>query len=178
MMDARHVVLSGCAVAVMTGILPAVPMLAHAQGHTHARAHAPVHAPAAAKEAAPCAMLTPDEIKVVLSSAVLPGKPGAASDCTWRDAKGEDRVYLSVKPVMGPEVKDLRGQMQASGHMTPVTGMAEDAFFVTSAGASAALYMVKKQHLLLLTVTGPNFSRQENEGAEKALAPKVLDRIR
>ena len=134
-------------------------------------------ATAAAHAATSCSLLTPDAIKAVVNTPVQPGK-GGANDCTWQDAKGQDRVYLSVKDVLGPEFKDLRNQMQASGHMTALPGVAEDAFFVTgAAGSSAALYLLKKKHLILLTVTGPNFSRSDNETAEKALAPQILAKL-
>lgn len=134
-------------------------------------------AAAAHAQKAACSLLSIDEIKAVLNGPVQPGKAGA-NDCTWQDAKGQDRVYLSLKPVTGPEFKDLRTQMQASGHMTALPGVAEDAFFVTgSAGSSAALYLLKKQHIALLTVTGPNFSRNENEAAEKALAPHIVAKL-
>lgn len=124
---------------------------------------------------APCLLLKPDQIQAVVNTPVFPGKPGAA-DCTWQDTKGQDRVYLSLKDAK--DFHDLRSQMQASGHMTPLTGVAEDAFYVTgSAGSSAALYLLKKRHLVLLTVTGPNFSRSENEAAEKALAASLLARL-
>lgn len=129
----------------------------------------------AAHAQSPCSLLTPDQIKAVVNTPVSPGKPGA-TDCTWQDAKGQDRVYLSLKDAK--DFHDLRSQMQAGGHMTPLTGVAEDAFYVTgSAGSSAALYLLKKRHLVLLTVTGPNFSRAENEAAEKALAASLLARL-
>ena len=132
---------------------------------------------AAAHAQQPCSLLSPDQIKAVLNSPVAPGHPGP-TDCTWQDPKGQDRVYLSLKEVTGPDFKDLRSQMQASGHMTPLPGLAEDAFFVTgAAGSSAALYLLKKHHLALLTVTGPNFSRNDNETAEKALAPHILAKL-
>ena len=55
---------------------------------------------AAAHAQDPCSLLTPDQIKAVLSVPVNPGQPGGTKDspdCTWKDAKGEDRVYVSLK---------------------------------------------------------------------------------
>lgn len=133
-------------------------------------------APAAAD--APCGLLTPEEIKTVLSVAVLPGKPSeseGAHDCTWKDAKGTDVVYLNIKEAK--EWKSFRDSMQATGKLTPVTGVAEDAFFVASTGTSAAFYTLKKGHVVLLTVDGPGYSKADNEGAEKTLATRILSRL-
>ena len=127
---------------------------------------------------APCSLLTLDEIKTVIGSAVEQGKPstnGEASECTWKDAKGADRVYLSLKEAK--EWKSFRDSMQATGKMTPVTGVAEDAFFVGSSGSSAAFYTLKKGHVVLLTVDGPGFDKAQNEGAEKSLAPHALEKL-
>jgi hypothetical protein len=127
----------------------------------------------------PCALLTLDQIKASAGEAVMPGKPGAgdsAGSCTWKNAKGGDLVYLEVKDA-GADYKSFRDQMQATGKLVPVTGMAEDAFYVSGSGTSAALYSLKARHLLLITVDGAGFSKADNEGAEKVLMVKVLGRI-
>jgi hypothetical protein len=65
--------------------------------------------------------------------------------------------------------------MQRSGHLANVSGVGEDAFFVSGAvGSTAYLYAIGKHRLLLLQVNIPNASREENEAAEKALANEVL----
>ena len=106
---------------------------------------------------APCTLLTPTQIKTVLTTPLSEGKPGAPSDgttdCTWPDTKGETRVYLSLKDP-GYGYKSLRDSMVASGRLVPIPGLADDAFFVSSAGNSAALYALKNKHLLLVTFDG------------------------
>ena len=129
---------------------------------------------ATAHAQSPCSLLSPAQLKSVVNAPLTP-KPGP-SDCTWRDAKGQDRIYLSLKDA-GPDFHDLRNQMQSSGHMVPLPGLAEDAFYVRSAGSSSALYLLKKKRLLLLSVTGPDFDRGQNEAAEKALAPAILAKL-
>ncbi len=134
---------------------------------------------AAAHAQSPCSLLTPDQIKPLLNGAVTPGVPGGTKDspdCTWKDAKGEDRVYVSLKPRDTFNV--TRAQMSNTGRLASVTGVGEDAFFVTSpAGSTAYLYALGKHHLLLLQVNIPNASRNDNEAAEKALAASVLPKI-
>jgi hypothetical protein len=124
---------------------------------------------------APCALLTPEQMKAVLGTPVLLGKSGD-HECTWSDAGGETRVYLSVKDAT-PEYKSFCDSMQATGRLVPVTGLSEDAFFVSATGASAALYFLKAHHLMLLTVDGVGFSKAQNEGAEKALATQLLPKL-
>ena len=135
--------------------------------------------PAAAHAQDPCSLLTQDQIKAVLSVAVNPGQPGGTKDspdCTWKDAKGEDRVYVSLKSRDNYNV--VHAQMQHSGHLVSVTGVGEDAFFVSSpAGSTVYLYALGKHHLLLLSANLPNASRQDNQAAEKALATEILPKL-
>jgi streptogramin lyase len=133
---------------------------------------APASLHAQGKAATPCALLSDAQIKAVLGTPTLAGKLGE-SECTWADAKGETRVYLSVKE-SGIEYKSFHDSMKATGKMVPVTGLAEDAFYVASSGASAALYALKSKHLYLVTVDGVGFSKADNEAAEKALLIQAL----
>ena len=140
-------------------------------------AHAQALVPAAHAQA-PCSLLTVDQIKAVVSVAVNPGTPGGTKDspdCTWKDAKGEDRVYVSLKTRDNYNV--TKAQMQHNGRLVSVMGVGEDAFFVSSAGSTAYLYTLGKKHLLLLQANIPNASRQDNQAAEKALATEILPKI-
>ncbi len=134
---------------------------------------------ATAHAQAPCSLLTADQIKAVVNVPVTPGQPGGTKDspdCTWKDAKGEDRVYVSLKPRDTFNV--TRAQMGNTGRLTSVTGVGEDAFFVTSpAGSTAYLYALGKHHLLLLQINIPNASRQDNEAAEKGVATEILPKL-
>ena len=135
--------------------------------------------PAAAYAQAPCSLLTPDQIKAVLNAPVEPGQPGVAKDsneCTWSDARGEDRLYIAL----GPRTKfqTTRAQIEkAGGHPTSVTGVGEDAFFVSSGDSSSALYVLTKNHLLLLTVNGPSATQEQNQTFEKTLATQILPQL-
>ena len=128
----------------------------------------------------PCALLSPLEIKTVLPTPLLDGKPGNPSDgttdCTWPDSKGATRVYLSLNDP-GYGYKSLRDSMVASGRLVPIPGLADDAFFVSSAGNSAALYVLKGKHLLLITVDGVNFTKVQNESAEQTLATQIVAKL-
>jgi hypothetical protein len=135
----------------------------------------PVHA-----EPTPCTLLSPAQIKTVLNTPLATGKPGSPSDgttdCTWSDAKGETRVYLSLNdPGIG--YKSFRDSMSATGRLVPLSGLAGDAFFIASAGNSAALYVLKGKHLLLVTVDGPGYTKAQNESAEKTLATAILPKL-
>ena len=144
---------------VATGVLIAAPLMARAQ--------------------APCTLLNPLQIKAVVNTPVDSGRAGGSKDspdCTWKDSQGQDRAYLSLKSRDNFNV--TRAQMQTTGRLTNVSGVGEDAFFVTSpAGSTAYLYAMGKHHLLLLTVNVPNASRQDNEAAEKALAVEILPKL-
>jgi hypothetical protein len=138
---------------------------------------------AGAHAQAPCSLLTPDQIKAVVSVAVTSGQSGGAKespDCTWKDAKGANtdqaRVYLRLSTRDNFNV--TRAQMQNTGRLANISGVGEDAFFVSSAaGSTAYLYTIGKRHLLLLEVNIPNASRQDNEAAEKALANEILPKL-
>jgi hypothetical protein len=128
----------------------------------------------------PCALLSPVQIKTVLSTPVLDGKPGAPSDgttdCTWPDSKGETRLYLSLKEP-GIEYKSFRDSMLATGRLVPVSGLSADAFYIASAGNSAALYVLKGKHLLLITVSGIGVTRAQNESTERTFATQILPKL-
>jgi len=125
----------------------------------------------------PCALLSPLQIKTVLNTPVLNGKPGApnddTTDCTWADTKGETRLYVSLKDP-GISYKSFRDAMLATGRLVPVSGLGGDAFYIASAGTSAALFVLKGKHLLLITVDGIGFTKAQNESAEHTLATEVL----
>lgn len=133
----------------------------------------------AAHAQAPCSLLTPDQIKAVLNSPVEPGQPGVAKDsneCTWGDTNGEDRVYIALQP--RTDFQKTRTAIEKNeAHPTSVTGVGEDAFFVSSGDTSAALYVLTKNHLLLLTVNGPGATQEQNQAFEKTLATQLLPHL-
>lgn len=131
--------------------------------------------PACAQQS--CSLLTQDQVKAVAGEAVLAGKAGSDGDCSWKDAKGQEVVYLQVKDA-GADYKSFRDQMRGTGRMVVVTGLAEDAFYIASSGSSAALYALKAHHLVLITVDRSGNGRAENEAAEKALMTQVLPRVK
>ena len=138
-----------------------------------------IPAAAHAQAPAPCSLLTPDQIKAALNSPVEPGQPGVAkdsNDCTWSDPRGADRVYIALRP--RANFQTTRAQIvKAGGRPTSVTGVGEDAFFVSSGDSSSALYVLAKNHLLLLTVNKPDGTQQDNEAAEKTLATQILPQL-
>jgi hypothetical protein len=134
---------------------------------------------AAGAAQAPCSLLTPDQIKAVLNSPVEPGQPGVAkdsNDCTWSASTGEDRVYIALQP--RAKFQTTRAQIEKDGaNPTPVTGVGEDAFLVASGDSSSALYVLAKNHLLILTVNGPNATEEQNQAFEKTLATQILPQL-
>jgi hypothetical protein len=69
---------------------------------------------------APCTLLTPTQIKTVLTTPLSEGKPGTPSDgttdCTWSDTTRHPRVYLSLND---PSIhyKSFRDSMLATGRL-------------------------------------------------------------
>jgi hypothetical protein len=132
----------------------------------------------------PCTLLTPDQIKAILNSPVEPGQPGVTKnshECTWSTAQGEDRLYIALKPAA--DFRTIRTQIEKSGaHPSPVTGLGDDAFFISDE-SSSALYVLSKNHFLLLTVTLPPegaqqaATQQANQTAEKTLATQILPKL-
>ncbi|HEY5382519.1 MAG TPA: hypothetical protein VIJ65_09705 [Acidobacteriaceae bacterium] len=154
------------AAALLLAIL--TPSSTQAQTHTQPQTHPKTHA------SSPCSLLALEKINALVGTPVQPGQPGP-NDCTWHDAKGQTVVYLTLR-----DSKDwhfFHSQMQSTGRLVPVTGVAEDAFFVSSTGSSAAFYALKSTHVLLLTVDGLGFTKAQNEAAEQALAVDALARL-
>jgi hypothetical protein len=128
----------------------------------------------------PCALLSPLQIKTVLDTPLLDGKPGSPSDgttdCTWSDSKGETRVYLSLKEP-GIEYKSFRDSMLATGRLVPVARRPGAALYHATAGNTAALFVLKGKQLLLVTVDGVGFTKAQNESAERILATAILPKL-
>lgn len=135
--------------------------------------------PAAAHAQDSCTLLTPDQIKATINSTVDAGEPGVVKDsneCTWSDARGEDRVFLALRP--STDFQKARTNIaKAGGHPTSVTGVGDDAFFLSSEESASALYVLAKNHFLLITVTLPDGTQQTNQAAEKALAALILPKL-
>lgn len=135
--------------------------------------------PVAARAQEACSLLTAEQIKAVLNSPVEAGQPGVAkgsNECTWSDARGEDRVYIALRP--GADFRTIRAQIEKAGqHVSAVTGVGEDAFTVSSGDSSSALYVLAKNHFLLVTVNSPDGSQQNDEAAEKALIAQILPKL-
>src|SRR6202044_1990342 len=100
----------------------------------------------------PCTLLTPTQIKTVLTTPLSEPKPGTptdgTTDCTWSDPKGQTRVYLSLNDP-GIHYKSFRDSMLATGKLVPIPGLGGDAFFISSAAKSKHLYVLTGLHLLL-----------------------------
>lgn len=126
-----------------------------------------------------CGLLSVEQIKGVVKSGVEAGQAGVANgsnECTWSDARGEDRVYVALRP--GGDFRTFRAQIEkGGGRTTAVAGVGEEAFFVSPDESSSALYVLAKNHLLVLTVTLPEGTQQANPAAEKALAGMVIGKL-
>ena len=121
---------------------------------SHPRPHHPRPPPTPARPTPRTVhLLTPTQIKTVLTTPLSEGKPGTptdgTTDCTWSDPKGQTRVYLSLNDP-GIHYKSFRDSMLATGRLVPIPGLADDAFFISSPGNSAALYALNSKHLLLV----------------------------
>ena len=76
---------------------------------------------------APCTLLTPTQIKTVLTTPLSEPQPGSptdgTTDSTKADAKGATRVYLSLNDP-GITYKSFRDSMLATGKLVPLSSLA------------------------------------------------------
>jgi hypothetical protein len=131
-------------------------------------------APLAAQTPNPCTYLTTDQIAAATGLPSNPGTPGP-KNCVWHATKSNSNVYLTLRD--GATYDAFKAQVQAAGHMTPVTGLGDDAFFLGGSPTSSALYVRKGAQVILLIVRIDGASLDKNQAAEKTLAAQILPHL-
>jgi hypothetical protein len=122
----------------------------------------------------PCTYLTTDQVAAALGAPSNPGTPGP-KNCVWHATKANSNVYLTLRDAAS--YNTFKSAAQAGGHMTPVSGLGDDAFFVAGSTASASLYVRKGSQVILLMVRIDGAPPDKNEAAEKTLAAQALTHI-
>jgi hypothetical protein len=122
----------------------------------------------------PCTYLTTDQVATALGAPSNPGTPGP-KNCVWHATKANSNVYLTLRDAAS--YNTFKSAAQASGHMTPVSGLGDDAFFVAGSTASASLYVRKGSQVILLMVRIDGALLDKNQAAEKTLAAQILPHL-
>ena len=133
-----------------------------------------------------CALLTQAQVSAVLGASVGPGQPmmpGNHSTCSWSEpgaSKGNGkRVALDVfGPIGGLSPADRFNNAKKpvqSITKTPVTGVGDDAYFITTPGLGTGLNVRKGSSVFQLRVNG--FPPDQIQTIEKVLAKDVLAKL-
>lgn len=126
-----------------------------------------------------CALLTQAQVSAALGVSVEPGKPIVAGNsrvCGWAPPGGPkiDGKKLTAT-VMTTRAFDL-GKTPMEGIVKePVSGVGDDAIYITTSGFGTALNVRKGNSAFQLRVGG--FKGQQEKDIEKTLAREVLARM-
>lgn len=131
-----------------------------------------------------CSLLTTSEIGAVLGFTVDPGKGSGEHDCQWSQAgaggygKGLVLQALGKMGSMTPveRFNTIKAPVPAKGvTKTPVSGIGDDAVYVTTGGLSTMLAVRKGDIVIQIRVYG--FSAEQARSTEKALAQDILAKL-
>lgn len=122
-----------------------------------------------ARAADTCNLLTTAEISAVTADPVTTTTPGP-SNCVWSGQAS--RVYLTIRD--GSGWAQAKSMMMGTSKASAVSGVGDDAFFMTGGGF---LYALKGGHYIILRVNVPKFSADQNQAAMKSLAGNAVGRL-
>ena len=131
-----------------------------------------------------CTLLTPVQVNAVLGVSVGPGQHiSSPSKCGW--AEPSDRMHRGKHVVL--EVFSANGSLTPVDRFnkdkaparritkTPVTGVGDDAYFITTPGLGTGLNVRKGSSVFQLRVNG--FPPDQIQTIEKVLAKDVLAKL-
>jgi hypothetical protein len=127
-----------------------------------------------------CALLTQAQINSVLGASVAAGQHiGSNALCGWGQAGGK-RVVLSIYTQMGSMTPVQRFNMTKESPVkgivkTPVSGVGDDALYVTTPGLGTGLFFRKGSAAFDLRVYG--FPLEQIKTKEKALALDAIAKL-
>jgi hypothetical protein len=142
--------------------------------------------PVAASAADACSLLTEARVSAVLGVSVGAGQHIAANNsliCGWSQAgsttPSSKRVVVDILDAVGsakPVDRFNRSKTPVEGiTKTPVSGIGDDAFYVTTPGIGTALMVKKGSSVIQIRVYG--FPVDEIKEKEKALAQDALPKL-
>ncbi len=122
----------------------------------------------------PCTYLTTDQVAAATGIPFNPGTPGP-KNCIWHAVKSNSNVYLTLRDAAGYD--RFKATAQATGHVVPVAGLGDDAYYLAGDTASASLYVRKGTQVILLAIRIEGASLEKTEAAEKTLATQAITHL-
>jgi len=127
-----------------------------------------------------CSLLTQAQVSAVLGVAVGAGQrvvPNGPKMCGWSEAGGSTLTRKKVVFTISNTNAFTRGKTPFTGiTKTPVSGIGDDAYYVTASGLGTTLNVKKGNAAFSISVHGSGFSVDQIKAMEKTLAQHVLAR--
>lgn len=127
-----------------------------------------------------CSLLTQAQVSAVLGVPVDTGKrviPNSTLMCGWSEHGGPTAISKRVVLTLSTPEKFTRGKTPFQGiTKVPVSGIGDDAYFVTASGLGTTLNVLKGSSAFAVSVKG-QFSADKVKEFEKGLAQNVLSRL-
>ena len=125
-----------------------------------------------------CALLTQAQVSTALGVQVAPGQrlvPKSPLSCGWSQPGGPKLMAKKlVLQLMTQRQFDLGKTPYQGITKTPVSGIGDDAYYVTASGLGTALSVKKGAFYVQVKVGGADFSLDTIKATEKTLALEVL----
>ena len=127
-----------------------------------------------------CSLLTQAQVSSVLGVPVEAGKriiPSSTQMCGWSEHGGPTVISKRVLLTLSTPEKFARGKTPFQGiTKVPVSGIGNDAYFVTASGLGTTLNVLKGNSAFAVSVKGQPSADKVKE-FEKTLAQDVLSRL-
>ncbi|HLW48959.1 MAG TPA: hypothetical protein VKW09_14495 [bacterium] len=126
-----------------------------------------------------CSLLTQAQVSAALGVSMAPGQrylPSLPQVCAWSEPVPPhiQRVVVTISNTVtfASEKTPTPGVTK-----TPVSGIGDDAYYVTAGGLGTDLHVKKGSFAFKISVGGPGFSVDQIKVMEKTLAQDVLAKV-
>jgi len=122
-----------------------------------------------------CSLLTPAQIKSVISAEVGAGTAGSAKLCTWNVSSAASNVKFITLLLQDTNTFAGGKSLPAPAVVTPVSGVGDDAYFV-AVGDQVGL-IVKKGSSAFKIAVYARVPLEQKQSMEKALAQQIVSQL-
>jgi hypothetical protein len=116
-----------------------------------------------------CSLLTTSQISAAMGTPAKDPIPGPKG-CVWNTVNGKGTAYLTLPDVSAYD--SFKATAQAVGEYVAVSGLGDDAFFVTD-----NLYVKKGSNVILLRAKISGNTLAQNQALEKTIAAQAIGKL-
>ena len=129
---------------------------------------------------APCSLATSAEIGAALNTTFDGGNAPTPSTCEWREVTSGTAIFIvDVNTSNAAFYGNMKTEASQVGRAKPVSGLGDDAFFLTAGnGVETSLYVKKGGFAFQVMITGEKpLNEAQREANEQAIAAVIAKKL-